>query len=276
MFLKFNEFKYTNIIDINEISVEKRDLSYIVYMRRGGGSEIIFTSQDKSKVDLFISKLFEMTKECVVDIGNIIYDITPPEVTKLTVQPKKVYENDEVTITINFNAPVKQVSEITFNVESKMTVKTPLALSPDKMSATAVYTATSSGECPISVKVTKGQVVKHTIVNIEAHPEITVVTATPQTVVKGGDVTIAISLDLPITSPSEVIITTDDKLELKTPLALDVGKRNLTATYTTKQSGQSNVTVKTVEGITTKSVTITINEQEVSPMKMKSGPWLSD
>lgn len=177
----------------------------------------------------------------------------------MTATPRELLKGEEFTITASFTKKVNNVSDLTLTVDDKAQVQEELKLNGDGTSATAKYRTTKVGQCQISLKVKYGKVTKTASVDVQPQPEVTSVTANPETIDLGANTTITIAFDKAIKDVSELTLNVDNKLEVVTPLALTEGGGGATAVYRGTQAGTSNISAKTVKGgnTITEEVTIT-------------------
>lgn len=168
MYVKINDYKKINTSEIQELYIYGNS----VCARISNVSTTLFTGKNESEAKQFLTTLSSILKIEEVDIATVINTTFPPEVKTLQVSPTSITQNGVVTITITLDKAVASTSDITLNVDSKMTVKQALSLNSAKTQATATYTATTVGTSEISVKTAKGKVTKTANVIINAPAEI--------------------------------------------------------------------------------------------------------
>lgn len=168
MYIKINDYKTINTDAIQEVYIQDKN----VYARVNGTPYSLYVGTSATLAKQFFDNFLASIKAEEIDMDKILEEAFPPEVTSLSVNPTTVTQNGVVTITINLSKAVKQTSDIALTVDSKMTVKTALALNQAKTQATATYTASTVGDCNISVKTVKGKTTKTAKVKINAPAEI--------------------------------------------------------------------------------------------------------
>lgn len=164
MYVKINDYKTINTDLIQEVYIQNNN----VYARINGAANTLYYGKTEQDAKQFLSTFITSIKAEQVDINKILNDAFPPEVKTLQVSPTSITQNGVVTITITLDKAVTSTSDITLNVDSKMTVKQALALNSAKTQATATYTATTVGTSAISAKTTKGKITKTAKVTITA------------------------------------------------------------------------------------------------------------
>lgn len=164
MYVKINDYKRINTDEIQEVYIQDKT----VYARINGIPYSLYTGTSAQLATQFFDTFITTIKAEEIDMDKILEEAFPPEVTSLSASPSTITQNGVVTITINLSKAVKQTSDITLTVDSKMTVKTALALNAAKTQATATYTASTVGTSVISAKTVKGKTTKTANVVISA------------------------------------------------------------------------------------------------------------